>query len=93
MDSLYGKEARRSTPWAIKLCITIFQTPAMFWPLIDVVIYFTGYVMIESFWTPYLKSSIAATHYQVALAFFITGGSYVLSSILSGPVRNIDNLT
>ena len=62
------------------------QTPAMLWPLVDTVIYFAGYLMIESFWTPYLMRSAGATQYQAALAFFISGGSYVLSSIVAGCV-------
>ena len=58
----------------------------MAWPLVDTVIYFAGYLMIESFWTPYIMKSAGATQYQAAVAFVISGGSYVLSSLVVGPV-------
>ena len=74
-----------------QLTRSLLQTPAMIWPLADTVIYFAGYLMVESFWTPYLMRSAGATQYQAALAFFISGGSYVLSSIAAGFVSFNDD--
>ena len=68
------------------LNLKCLQTPGMAWPLADTVIYFAGYLMIESFWTPYLMKYAGATQYQAAVAFVISGGFYVLSSLVVGPV-------
>ena len=60
----------------------------MIWPFVDTLVYFAGYVMIESFWTPYLMKSIGASQYQAALAFFVSGGSNVLTAVVAGVVSS-----
>ncbi len=58
----------------------------MFLPYLDALICFSGNGMIEAMLEPHLKEEANATQLQVALSFFILGGSFMVMSPICGVV-------
>ncbi len=60
----------------------------MWLPFLDNFVCFSANGMVGAMLEPHLKSDAGATQLQVALAFFISGGSYMVNTPIWGYVRS-----
>ncbi len=58
----------------------------MFFPFVDNVVILSSNGMVEGFWEPHLKDSVAATQFEVAIVFLLMGGAYMLVTVPTGSV-------
>ena len=56
-------------------------------PLLDNLICYSGFGMIESMLEPHMKTTISASQMQVGVAFLISGGVYMVANPLIGKVK------
>lgn len=56
-------------------------------PLLDNLICYSGFGMIESMLEPHMKTTISASQMQVGVAFLISGGVYMVANPPIGKVK------
>jgi len=64
--------------------VFFFQTPELFLPYLDVFTCYIGNGMTESLMEPHLKKEAGASQSEVAFAFAVLAGSYLVTMFTMG---------
>ncbi len=70
----------------------LFQHPSIFIPVLDNFLCFSGSGTIASMLEPHLKNDAGGSQMEVGVAFFIIGGFYTFSAIVTGMVSYFSNV-
>jgi len=68
---------------------SVLKHPSIFMPLLDNLICYSGFGMIESMLEPHMKTTISASQMQVGVAFLISGGVYMVANPPIGKVCDL----
>ena len=67
--------------------MNLFQNGYIFFSLLDVLICYVGYSMVESMIEKYLAEDLEASKEDIGFTFFLYGVAYTVASILTACVR------